>query len=84
VFRFDGAVDHLRRHNLPFVVSVAEDATRVVRRVEYDPATNCCVGFVIPRDKDGGYQVNKYQVLSFDDIQQMFENSKIANYAYCL
>lgn len=48
VFRFDEAVEHLHKYNLPFVVSVAEDATRIVKRVEYDPATNRCVGFVIP------------------------------------
>jgi hypothetical protein len=48
VSRFDAAVEHLHKHDLPFVVSVAEDATRIVKRVEYDPATNRCVGFVIP------------------------------------
>ena len=40
VLRFDEAVEHLHKHNLSFVVSVAEDATRIVKRVEYDPATN--------------------------------------------
>ena len=62
VFRFDDAVDHLHKHNLPFVVMIAEDATRIVKRVEYDPATNRCVGFVIPTGEDGHYEKDTYKV----------------------
>jgi hypothetical protein len=82
VSRFDAAVEHLHKHDLPFVVSVAEDATRIVKQVEYDPATNRCVGFVIPREEDGRYTTDTYKAISFAGIQEMFENSKIANYAY--
>ena len=44
VIRFDELVEHIRDHGLPNLVSVAEDATRIIRRVEYDPRTNRCVG----------------------------------------
>lgn len=39
VFRFDELLQHIRDHNLPSLVYVAEDATRIMR-VQYDPRTN--------------------------------------------
>ena len=46
-FQFDGLMSHLIKHDAPSVVAIAEDATRIVNRIEYDPATNRCVGFVL-------------------------------------
>ncbi len=57
-------------------------ATRIIRRVEYDPTTNRCVGFVIPSDEKGLYKIDTYQAVSFKSIQNMFETGSIAKYAY--
>ena len=45
VFRYKELVEHLNKHDLPYLVSIAEDATRIINRIEYDPQTNRCVGF---------------------------------------
>ena len=52
-FLFEGLKEHLKKHGACPVVAIAEDATRIINRVEYDPATNRCVGFVLPSDKNG-------------------------------
>ena len=41
-FQFDGVQEHLKNHGAPSVVAIAEDATRIINRIEYDPATNRC------------------------------------------
>lgn len=47
-FCFDGLVAHIAQHNAVNVVSIGEDATLIICRVEYDIRTNRCVGFVLP------------------------------------
>lgn len=47
-FRFDGLLEHIKRYELSGIVSIGEDANRVISRVEYDSQTDCCVGFVLP------------------------------------
>ena len=47
-FCFDGLVAHIAQHNAVNVVSIGEDGTRIICRVEYDIRTNRCVGFVLP------------------------------------
>ena len=81
-FRFNELVEHLSKHNLPYLVTIAEDATRIVRRVEYDSATNRCVGFVIPSNESGFLQIDTYLAVSFNAIEHMFTTSTIAKYAY--
>ena len=39
---------HIDIYNAPRLISVGEDATRVISRVEYDSETVRCVGFVLP------------------------------------
>ena len=52
-FRFDDLLQHIKQHKAPMEVSVAEDATRVIARVEYDHETDHCVGFVLPMTEKG-------------------------------
>ena len=52
-FRFDELLVHLKAFSCPNIVSDAEDATRVIRKVQYDAETNKLVGFVLPCDEDG-------------------------------
>ena len=47
-FQFDGLQSYLKKHNAPSVVALAEDATRIINRIEYDPATDLCVGLTYP------------------------------------
>ena len=47
-FRFDDLVTHIHNYNVPHhIVTIAEDATRVIARVEYDNETDRCIGFVL-------------------------------------
>ena len=81
-FRFDELVKHLSSHNAPYIISVSEDATRIVKRVEYDSATDRCVGFVLPSDENGLPIVDTYVAHSFEAIEKMFDTCAISKYAY--
>ena len=37
---------HLNFYNSPMVVTIGEDATRIIKRVDYDSETDRLVGFV--------------------------------------
>ena len=47
-FRFDELRKHIDHYNAPLCVSVAEDATGIVGRMDYDNETDRCVGFFLP------------------------------------
>ena len=74
--------EHLKKHEAPHIVAVAEDATRIINRVEYDPATNRCVGFVLPQTTNGLPQIDAFQAVSFEAIEYMFQTASVAKYAY--
>ena len=52
-FRFDELLKHIDYCKAPKIIAIGEDATKVVRRVQYDPETNRMVGFVLPCDDTG-------------------------------
>ncbi len=81
-FRFDELVVHLSQHKAPKVITVGEDATRVIARVQYDCETNRCVGFVLPLNELGLPRVDSFLALSFEGIEGMFSDNLIAKYAY--
>ena len=81
-FRFDELLEHLVKHSAPLVVAIAEDATRIIHKVEYDPATNRCVGFVLPSNEFGLPKIDAYQAISFKVIENMFTTASTAKYAY--
>lgn len=64
-FQFEKIKLHLDKHRLPKIVTIAEDATRIVKRIEYDPRTNKCVGFVLPIGKKG-FVRDTYKATSFE------------------
>ena len=66
-FRFDGLANHIAKHNTVNLVSVGEDATSIICRVEYDARTNRCVGFVLLL-KGGLPEVDSFLATSFDAI----------------
>ena len=63
-------------------MAIAEDATRIVQRVEYDAQTNRCVGFVLPVDDSGLPKTNTFVASTFEDIEKKFSNHSIAKYSY--
>ena len=81
-FCFDGLVEHIHHYNATNIVAIAEDATRVVARVDYDNNTDRCVGFVLPLDGNGLPLVDSFQATSFNAMQMMFSTASIAKYAY--
>ena len=81
-FRLDELLQHLKKHKAPYVVTIAEDATRIVKNVEYDALSNTCVGFVLPNGKNGIPILNSFIVTSFDDIENYFATNTMAKYAY--
>ena len=81
-FRFDELEKHIELHGCPKIVSIGEDATRIIARVDYDSETDRCVGFVLPLNEKGLPIVDSYLATSFKAIESMFTKSAIAKYAY--
>ena len=81
-FRFNALLKHLESYGASKVVSVGEDATRVISRVDYDVETNRLVGFVLPCDRDGLPNVDSFLAISFEAIKEAFDNGEVAKYAF--
>ena len=81
-FDYDGLVCHIAQYKTTKMVTIGEDATRVISRVEYDSKTNRCVGFVLPLNKNGLPEIDSFLALSFEGIENMFTNHTKAKYAY--
>ena len=64
-FRFDKLLEHINRHQLSGIVTIGEDATRIISRVEYDNQTDRCVGFVLPIDENGLLIINSFVATSY-------------------
>ena len=60
------------------LVSIGEDATRVILRIDYDNETDRLIGFVLPCDDSGLPVVDTYLAVSFDSIKKSFS----AKYAF--
>ena len=82
VFRFDELSNHIKRYNLSGLVTIGEDATHVISRVEYDKQTDRCVGFVLPMNEKGLPMVDSFLASSYEAIERMFSTSVISKYAY--
>lgn len=57
VLRTDELFEYLDERNLEKIVSISEDATRIVGRVQYDSHTNQIVGFALPVNKQNGMPI---------------------------
>lgn len=55
--RFDELSLFLEERGLEKVVSISEDATRIVGRIQYDSSTNQIVGFTLPLDPKNGMPI---------------------------
>ena len=81
-FRFDELLAHLSSYKAPKVISVGEDATRLISRVEYDSETDRLVGFVLPCDKSGLPLSDTFIAVSFEAIEESFRVADVAKYAF--
>lgn len=63
----------LTDRDLPRIVTLSEDATRINGRIQYDPRTNKIVGFTMPLDKRNGMpNASFYKANSAADIESYF------------
>ena len=81
-FLFDKLSAHLDVYNAPRVISISEDATRVISRVEYDGNSDSIIGFVLPLNENALPKKDSFHATSFEEIEQMFSTSKKASNAY--
>lgn len=58
-------------------MSISEDATRVIGRVDYDTETDRCVGFVLPVDQHGLPLIDSFTATSFSAIESMFKKCNL-------
>ena len=75
---------HLDAYKSPQIISIAEDATRITCRIEYDANSDKLVDFVLPVDDNFVLITDSFFVTSliFEEIEQMFINQHKATYAY--
>lgn len=84
ILRCDELLIYLNERNLPLVVSLSEDATRITGRIQYDPNTNQVLGLTLPISKKNGAPIPlSYPARNVSEIYNHFscENShlKFAN-----
>ncbi|KAK4873812.1 hypothetical protein RN001_013172 [Aquatica leii] len=69
------------QRNLPKVLWISEDATRVSSKVKYDSKTNKLIGFTMPL-VNGMPVTDSFLATSAKRIQDYFQNGIRSNYAY--
>lgn len=82
-FDFDGLCQFMEQRDLPKVLWISEDATRVTSKIEYDSRTNKLVGFTMPL-VDGIPARDTFVATSAKAIQDHFKNAVRSNYAYVI
>ncbi|KAE8739775.1 hypothetical protein FOCC_FOCC014722 [Frankliniella occidentalis] len=75
---------YLTDNNYPRTVILAEDATRIVNRVQYDSKTNQIVGFVPALLENGLPAVKSFPATSASVIKGYFEGNKVSSNAYVM
>lgn len=72
VLRCQELRDYLDKNDLPLVVSLSEDATRIINRIQYDSSTNQLIGFTLPVNKCGMPSCDAFMARSAFEIEQNF------------
>ena len=80
-FRFDDLLKHIAQYKVPKVISVGEDITCLISKVQYDSKTNRMVGFVLPCDNNGLPLTDTFLASSFQQMEQYFLDNDVAKYA---
>lgn len=66
--RCDELLTYLEERGLPLIVSLSEDSTRIINRVQYDASTNQLIGFVLPKNENGVSNPFSYKARSASEI----------------
>lgn len=74
----------MQDNNLPKVIFVCEDQTKVTKKIRYDKQSNCLVGFVAPSSKDGLPKPFYFKVSSSLHIKSYFDNYAKASFVNIL
>lgn len=82
--RFDLVAQYLEKRGYPKTILIGEDGTRVISKVQYDPATNQLVGLVSRLDERGLPQLEGFPATSASVIKKHLDENALSNYAYCL
>lgn len=77
-FKFDKLSARLDAHKSSQIISISEDATRIICRIEYDANGDKLVGFVLPVDENFLPITDSFHATSFEEIEHMFMNAKFA------
>lgn len=84
-FRFEELLMHLEQYNVSHkMVALSEGATKLVQQINYDPATNQCVGFVLKLTKDGIPECKKYLFTAFETVKNYMLNLPRSSYVYTI
>lgn len=76
VLRSNELLAYLKERNLPLVVSLSEDGSRIVDRVQYDSKSNQLIGFVLPIGENGMPITGTYEARNADEIMDHFTKDK--------
>lgn len=75
VLRCDELLVYLQKRKFPFEVSLSEDGTRIVDKVQYDSVTNQLIGFMPPINKKNGMPIPfNYPARNAAEIVNHFSN----------
>lgn len=78
VLRSHELLIYLQERDLPLIVALSEDATRIEGRVQYDTSTNQLIGFVLPTNSNGMPIPFSYHARSAEEIVGHFTRNKSA------
>lgn len=76
VLRVKALSDYLDLRDLPRVVALSEDATRITGSIEYHSKSNEILGFVLPMDPKTGMPIaHSFPARNLDEICEYFKNN---------
>lgn len=82
VLRTEELLNYLQERNLPLIIAISEDATRLTGTVQYDARTNQLMGFALPIKSENGMPIPfSFNARNADEMMQHFSNGNdIGNY----
>ena len=80
VFQFKALEEHLHLYNAKKIISISEDATTLIGRVDYDKETDKLIGFVLPSNNEGIPLSESFIAISFNFVQETFSTAEIGKY----
>lgn len=81
ILRTEELRNYLNEREFPNVVSLSEDATRIVGRVQYDSRTNQIVGFTLPTNRKTGMPIPFFfPARNVQEIIQHFTTGNVSGF----